>query len=296
MIRRPPRSTLFPYPTLSRSAAGGVPATRCTAATTTRSGAGRWPRTSGCSRSCRWRGSRPGSAGSPRSEEHTSELQSRQYLVCRLLLEKKKKRNSLTLMTLGSHDDPFYQASSVFCFFNDPPTTEIYTLPLPDSLPIGCGGGAGAPLYRRYHDQEWGRPVAEDQRLFEKLSLEGFQAGLSWLTILRKRDHFREVFAGFDPAAVARFGPEEVDRLLADPGIVRNRAKIEATINNARRYADLAAEFGSLAAYAWRFEPDPRTRPAVLDHATLLQLGQSPESVAMSKDLRRRGWSFVGPT
>jgi DNA-3-methyladenine glycosylase I len=138
--------------------------------------------------------------------------------------------------------------------------------------------------------------VAEDRRLFEKLSLEGFQAGLSWLTILRKRDHFREVFAGFDPATVARFGPEEVDRLLADPGIVRNRAKIEATINNARRYADLAAEFGSLAAYAWRFEPDPRTRPQVLDHATLLQLGQSPESAAMSKDLRRRGWSFVGPT
>jgi DNA-3-methyladenine glycosylase I len=161
---------------------------------------------------------------------------------------------------------------------------------------LRCWWGAGDPLYRRYHDSEWGRPVADDRRLFEKLCLEGFQAGLSWLTILRKRERFREVFAGFDPAAVARFGVEQVDRLLADPGIVRNRAKIEATINNARRYDELAAEFGSLAAYVWRFEPDPQARPPVLDHAALLQLAQSPESAAMSKDLRRRGWSFVGPT
>jgi DNA-3-methyladenine glycosylase I len=138
--------------------------------------------------------------------------------------------------------------------------------------------------------------VAEDRRLFEKLALEGFQAGLSWLTILRKRERFREVFAGFDPAAVARFGPAEVERLLADPGIVRNRAKIEATVNNARRYADLVDEFGSLAAYVWRFEPDPRTRPAVLDYDSLLELDRTPESVALSRDLRRRGWSFVGPT
>jgi DNA-3-methyladenine glycosylase I len=138
--------------------------------------------------------------------------------------------------------------------------------------------------------------VADDRRLFEKLSLEGFQAGLSWLTILRKRDHFREVFDDFDPAAVAQFGIQEVERLLADPGIVRNRAKIEATINNARRYDELAAAFGSLAAYVWQYEPDPQTRPPVLDHAALLQLGQSPESKALSKDLRRRGWSFVGPT
>jgi DNA-3-methyladenine glycosylase I len=174
--------------------------------------------------------------------------------------------------------------------------------PLPEGITVGddglarCWWGAGDPLYRRYHDTEWGRPVADDRRLFEKLSLEGFQAGLSWLTILRKRERFREVFAGFDPAAVARFGVREVDRLLADPGIVRNRAKIEATINNAHRYADLAAELGSLAAYVWRFEPDPRARPPVLDHPTLLQLGHSPESKAMSKDLRRRGWSFLGPT
>jgi DNA-3-methyladenine glycosylase I len=172
----------------------------------------------------------------------------------------------------------------------------------PEGIVVGddgvarCWWAAGDPLYRHDHDQEWGRPVAEDGRLFEKLSLEGFQAGLSWLTILRKREHFREVFSGFDPAVVAQFGAQEVDRLLADPGIVRNRAKIEATINNARRYGELAAEFGSLAAYVWRFEPDPADRPAVLDYATLLQLGQSPESQALSKDLRRRGWSFVGPT
>jgi DNA-3-methyladenine glycosylase I len=174
--------------------------------------------------------------------------------------------------------------------------------PPPEGIVVGedgvarCWWGAGDPLYRRYHDQEWGRPVAEDRRLFEKLSLEGFQAGLSWLTILRKRERFREVFADFDPAVVARFGALEVDRLLADPGIVRNRAKIEATINNAGRYGELAAEFGSLAAYVWRFEPGSQGRPTVLDHASLLQLGQSSESKAMSKDLRRRGWSFVGPT
>jgi DNA-3-methyladenine glycosylase I len=172
----------------------------------------------------------------------------------------------------------------------------------PEGIVVGddevarCWWGAGDPLYRRYHDQEWGRPTADDQRLFEKLCLEGFQAGLSWLTILRKREQFRQAFDGFDPAAVARFGAQEMARLLADPGIVRNRAKIEATINNARRYTELAAEFGSLAAYVWRYEPDPQARPPVLDHATLLQLGSSPESVAMSKDLRRRGWSFVGPT
>jgi DNA-3-methyladenine glycosylase I len=174
--------------------------------------------------------------------------------------------------------------------------------PPPEGITVGedgvarCWWGAGDPLYRPYHDQEWGRPVADDRRLFEKLSLEGFQAGLSWLTILRKREHFRQAFAGFDPVAVARFDDRQVERLLADPGIVRNRAKIEATINNARRYTELAEEFGSLAAYVWRFEPDPDARPPVLDHAALMRLGQSPESKAMSRDLRRRGWSFVGPT
>lgn len=148
--------------------------------------------------------------------------------------------------------------------------------------------------YSDYHDNEWGFPVADDRRLFEKICLEGFQAGLSWLTILRKRDNFRRAFAGFDPAVVADFGPGDVHRLLGDAGIVRHRGKIEATINNAARYADLVTEFGSLAAYAWAFEP--AKRPSSLDHATLMTMATTPESTAMSKDLRRRGWAFVGPT
>jgi DNA-3-methyladenine glycosylase I len=159
-----------------------------------------------------------------------------------------------------------------------------------------CWWSGDDSLYRRYHDLEWGRPVVDDRRLFEKLSLEGFQAGLSWLTILRKRESFRRAFEGFDIEAVSRFGPADVDRLLADPGIVRNRAKIEATINNARRCTGLVDEFGSLAAYVWRFEPDATRRPAVLDHTTLLQIDAKAQSSALSKDLRRRGWSFVGPT
>jgi DNA-3-methyladenine glycosylase I len=159
-----------------------------------------------------------------------------------------------------------------------------------------CWWGGGDPLYRAYHDGEWGRPVADDRRLFEKLCLEGFQSGLSWLTILRKRESFRRAFEDFEIDAVARFDARSVDRLLADAGIVRNRAKIEATINNARRCLELRDEFGSFAAYVWRFEPDPASRPPVLDHAALLALGQSHESKAMSKDLRRRGWTFVGPT
>jgi DNA-3-methyladenine glycosylase I len=132
--------------------------------------------------------------------------------------------------------------------------------------------------------------------LFEMLTLEGFQSGLSWLTILRKRENFRRGFRDFDVNAVARFTSRSVDRLMHDAGIVRNRAKIEATINNARRHLELTGEFGSLAAYVWRFEPDPGSRPPVLDHASLIQMTESPESKAMSTDLRRRGWSFVGPT
>jgi DNA-3-methyladenine glycosylase I len=150
--------------------------------------------------------------------------------------------------------------------------------------------------YEHYHDHEWGRPVGSDQRLFEKLCLEGFQSGLSWLTILRKREAFRAGFAGFEPEKVARFGPDDVTRLLGDAGIVRHRGKIESTINNARRCLDLAAEFGSLAAYVWRFEPAPDDRPDRLDHATLTSFTTSPASAAMSKDLKKRGWSFVGPT
>jgi DNA-3-methyladenine glycosylase I len=165
----------------------------------------------------------------------------------------------------------------------------------PDGVPR-CWWGASDPLYRAYHDEEWGRPVADDTRLFEKLSLEGFQSGLSWLTILRKRENFRRAFAGFEPDAIAGFDDADVERLMADAGIVRHRGKIAAVINNARRYDELRDEFGGLAPYVWRFEPDPTIRPAALDHAALMAATTSPEAVAMSKDLRRRGWSFVGPT
>ena len=171
-----------------------------------------------------------------------------------------------------------------------------------DGLEVGrdgvvrCWWGAGDPVYQAYHDDEWGRPVADDRRLFEKLSLEGFQSGLSWLTILRKRENFRRAFAGFDVDAIAAFGTDDLERLLADAGIVRHRGKIEATINNAQRCLELRDEFGSLAAYVWRHEPDPAARPARLDRAALMQLTTSAEATAMSKDLRRRGWSFVGPT
>ncbi|NJD18114.1 MAG: DNA-3-methyladenine glycosylase I [Gemmatimonadetes bacterium] len=153
-----------------------------------------------------------------------------------------------------------------------------------------------APDYLAYHDREWGFPVADDHRLFEKLTLEGFQAGLSWLTILRKRESFRRAFAGFDYAAVARFGPEDVERLLQDAGIVRHRGKIEAALNNARRACDISDSFGSLAAYLWCFEPDPRSRPEVITEAVLRTTTTSPEAIALSKDLKKRGWRFVGPT
>ncbi len=159
-----------------------------------------------------------------------------------------------------------------------------------------CWWGAGDPLYQEYHDVEWGRPVADDRRLFEKLCLEGFQAGLSWLTILRKRANFRAAFDDFDIERVAGFDLNRIERLMADTGIVRNRAKIEATVNNARRCVELCDEFASLAAYVWRFEPEAATRPAVLDHAALMEIRTSAEAVALSKDLRRRGWAFVGPT
>jgi DNA-3-methyladenine glycosylase I len=163
-----------------------------------------------------------------------------------------------------------------------------------DGVPRCWWAGTDA-LYRQYHDTEWGRPIDNDARLFEKLCLEGFQAGLSWLTILRKRENFRAAFAGFDPAAVARFSAPDIASLMGDAGIVRNRAKIESTINNARRCADLIEEFGTLARYVWNFEPDPDARRAP-DHARLMEVTKSAESVAMSKDLKRRGWSFVGPT
>jgi DNA-3-methyladenine glycosylase I len=161
---------------------------------------------------------------------------------------------------------------------------------------VRCAWGDSAPEYRAYHDAEWGLPVADDRRLFEKLCLEGFQAGLSWLTILRKREAFRAAFAGFDHERVARFTERDVERLLADAGIVRHRGKIEAAINNAGRAVQLVEEEGSLAGYVWRFEPDPATRPAEPTWEALLALAQTAESRAMAKDLKRRGWRFVGPT
>ena len=165
----------------------------------------------------------------------------------------------------------------------------------PDGAPR-CFWAASAPEYVPYHDHEWGFPVDDDRRLFEKLCLEGFQAGLSWLTILRKRPAFRAAFADFDPAVVAGFGDDEVARLLADAGIVRRRGKIEASINNAQRYAELLDEHDSLAAYVWSFEPSPDERPARITWPELGQLTTSPGAVAMAKDLKRRGWRFLGPT
>src|SRR4051794_19156619 len=159
-----------------------------------------------------------------------------------------------------------------------------------------CFWGDAPAIYRGYHDSEWGFPVADDQRLFEKLCLEGFQAGLSWLTILRKRENFRAAFDDFDFERVAGFGARDVKRLLRDEGIIRHRGKIEATINNAQRALELVESEGSLAAYVWRFEPDPTTRPKKLTWAALTEMAQTPESRALSKDLKSRGWRFVGPT
>jgi DNA-3-methyladenine glycosylase I len=159
-----------------------------------------------------------------------------------------------------------------------------------------CFWCAATPEYRRYHDEEWGFPVTDDRRLFEKLCLEGFQAGLSWLTILNKREAFRRAFADFAAERVARFGERDVQRLLADAGIVRHRGKIESTIHNARRVIELREEFGSLAAYAWRYEPHASTRPQRFTREALRAMTTSAESLAMSKDLKKRGWTFVGPT
>ena len=152
------------------------------------------------------------------------------------------------------------------------------------------------PAYRHYHDHEWGFPVTDDRRLFEKLCLEGFQAGLSWLTILNKRENFRRAFDSFDAERIAHYGAPDVERLLADAGIVRHRGKIESTINNAKRVLELKREFGALATYAWQYEPAPKERPRRMTWAVLQKVTTSSASVAMSKDLKQRGWSFVGPT
>jgi DNA-3-methyladenine glycosylase I len=158
----------------------------------------------------------------------------------------------------------------------------------PDGKPR-CHWSAATPEYIVYHDTEWGFPVDDDRRLFEKLSLEGFQSGLSWRTILMKRENFRAAFHDFDIDRIARFGERDVARLLKDAGIVRHRGKIEAVINNAKRARELVKREGSLAAYIWRYEPDgKRTKPQTVS--------TSAESIALSKDLKKQGWAFVGPT
>ncbi|KKX24659.1 DNA-3-methyladenine glycosylase I [Rhizobium sp. LC145] len=159
-----------------------------------------------------------------------------------------------------------------------------------------CAWHQGLDDYRRYHDEEWGRPVTDDFRLFEKICLEGFQSGLSWLTILRKRENFRAAFARFDYGKVAQFGEEDIARCLADAGIIRHRGKIVSTINNARRALELRDEFGSLAKYFWSFEPKATERPEVMDLETLRANPTTPVSVKLSKELKKRGWTFVGPT
>ena len=153
-----------------------------------------------------------------------------------------------------------------------------------------CGWCAATPDYMAYHDNEWGFPVDDDQRLFEKICLEGFQSGLSWRTILAKRENFRKAFKKFDFNKVAQFTEKDMERLLQDSGIIRHRGKIEATVNNAQRAKEMVKVEGSLAAYFWSYEPNPKTRDVSMVVST------SPESVAISKDLKNRGWKFVGPT
>ncbi|MGB5350778.1 MAG: DNA-3-methyladenine glycosylase I [Polyangiales bacterium] len=159
-----------------------------------------------------------------------------------------------------------------------------------------CWWGASTPDYAAYHDTEWGRPVHDDVRLFEKICLEGFQAGLSWLTILRKRENFRKAFADFDYRRVARFNQRSVERLVQDPGIVRHRGKIESTINNAKRAIELEEEYGSLSAFFWEYRPPEQERPRRMTKSASMKLSTTPTSEALSKELKERGWSFVGPT
>jgi DNA-3-methyladenine glycosylase I len=155
-----------------------------------------------------------------------------------------------------------------------------------------CSWAGTDPEYVRYHDEEWGRPGTDDNRLYEKLCLEGFQSGLSWLTVLRKRPQFRRQFHDFDPTRVARMNEADIERLLLDPGIIRHRGKIASTINNAARVLEVQREWGSFAAYVWSFAPEPRSAPLVPADIP----AQTAASAAFSKDLRKRGFSFVGPT
>jgi DNA-3-methyladenine glycosylase I len=161
---------------------------------------------------------------------------------------------------------------------------------------VRCAWAGSDPLYLRYHDREWGFPVADERRLFEKICLEGFQAGLSWLTILRKRENFRAAFGGFDRERVAGYRARDVARLLKDAGIVRHRGKIESTINNARHARELVRDHGSLAAFFWGYEPDSSERPRRVTLGALRRMTTTPASIRLSRALKARGFSFVGPT
>lgn len=179
------------------------------------------------------------------------------------------------------------------------PKTAIAAKPAargPKSDIVRCWWCGDDPLYVRYHDEEWGRRQTDDRRLFEKVCLEGFQAGLSWLTILRKRENFRRAFHDFDFDRLATFTGRDVQRLLNDDGIIRHRGKIESTINNAQRARELRDEFGSLSAYFWKWQPASGSRPRRITRDVLQTMATTPESTALSKDLRKRGWTFVGAT
>ncbi|MGY2402077.1 DNA-3-methyladenine glycosylase I [Pseudomonas sp. SDO5271_S396] len=173
---------------------------------------------------------------------------------------------------------------------------EISGLTPDESGQMHCTWRTAAPQYPPYHDHEWGVPVADDVQLFEKICLEGFQAGLAWITILRKREAFRAAFEGFDFRRLAQYGEADIERLMNDPGIVRNRAKIVSVINNARRACELVDETGSLAHWMWAFEPGEEERPAVVDLAYWSANPTSPASVRLSRALKKRGWTYVGPT
>lgn len=165
----------------------------------------------------------------------------------------------------------------------------------PDGL-ARCFWCGTDPLYVHYHDHEWGRPVSDDRRIFEKISLEGFQSGLSWFTILKKRENFRAAFEGFDFERVARFNARKVSALLTNAGIVRHRGKIESTINNAKQACDMVGRGGSLAQFVWSFEPQAKDRPKRVTWDALMKMNATPASTALSKALKKAGWTFVGPT
>jgi DNA-3-methyladenine glycosylase I len=159
-----------------------------------------------------------------------------------------------------------------------------------------CWWCEASAVYQNYHDTEWGFPVHDERRLFEKICLEGFQAGLSWLTILNKRENFRAAFANFEAEQVSQFDDADVKRLLGNASIVRHAGKVASTINNAKRVLELRREFGSLGAYVWALEPDAASRPKRITHEVLKTFTTSAASIALSKDLKKRGWTFVGPT